>query len=94
MPDRRPIGDLKRPNRRPTCPIKDRHAASKTDMAHQRRTCPIKCQPMGDPPETDMSDQRPIRELNMPYRRPPCLIGDLYACREPSEIDMPAESYV
>ena len=38
IPDWRPIGDLYMLNRRLTCPIRDRHAWSKTDM----------------PPETDM----------------------------------------
>ena len=38
--------------------------------------------PMG----TNMPDRRPIRDLDMPHRRPICLIGD------PSETDMHVES--
>ena len=60
MSDRRPIGDLDMLNQRLACLIEDldmlywrhRHAYSET---HWRPTCPI-----GEPPETDMPDQRPI----------------------------------
>ena len=50
--------------------------------------------PFGDPLESDMPDQRPIRDLSETYRIPTCLTGDpseilICVIRVPSETNMP-----